>query len=204
MRISRDAFLSLVLAVSVPAFAQTSATPKPKHYSKESTKTLKASVEAVDPETRTVTLKGEDGESRTFQVGPEVKNLKQVKVGDDVNLQYKEALAISVSKPEPGTQPSPPAASEATTRAAPGEKPAASVARGYTVTATVTAVDKAASTVSLKGPKGNTVVLKVKDPSRLEGVNIGDLVTAQYTEAMAVAVIPAAAKKPATKTPPKK
>src|SRR5262250_1367641 len=102
MRISRDAFLSLVLAVSVPAFAQTSATPKPKHYSKESTKTLKASVEAVDPETRTVTLKGEDGESRTFQVGPEVKNLKQVKVGDDVILQYKEALAISVSKPEPG------------------------------------------------------------------------------------------------------
>jgi Cu/Ag efflux protein CusF len=201
MRISRHTLLSLVLAASMPALAQSTATGQPKRYTKESTKTYRATVDAVDQDTRTVTLKGADGDSRTFQVGPEVRNLKQVKVGDEVILQYKEALAIEVKKPEPGTPLTPPTASEATTRAEPGKKPAASVARGYTATATVTAIDKAAQTVTLKGPKGNTVVLKVKDPKKLEGVNIGDTVTAEYTEAMAVAVQPAGPGKMPSQTP---
>jgi len=197
MRISRQAILWSVLALSTPALADT-ATKQPK-VTRTSTKTLRATVTAVDQDARTVTLKGSDGESRTFQVGPKVKNFANVKVGDEVITQYQEALAVYVHRSEPG-QPLPsPTSAEATTRAKPGEKPAGSVARTSVVTTTVTAIDKANQTVTLKGPEGNTVTVKVKDPKNLEGVNIGDTVTAEYSEALAVAVQPAGPKMPATK-----
>src|SRR5262249_10437421 len=185
-----------VLALSTPALADNAAKPK---ATRSATKTLRATVTAVDQEKRTVPLKGADGESRTFQVGPEVKNFPEVKVGAEVITQYKEALAVYVNKSEPG-QPLPsPTSAEATTRAQPGEKPAGSVARTSVITTTVTAIDKAHQTVTLKGPEGNTVTVKVKDPKNLEGVNIGDTVTAEYSEALAVAVQPAGPKPPATK-----
>jgi hypothetical protein len=37
------------------------------------------------------------------------------------------------------------------------------------VTATITAVDRKAQTVTIKGPQGNTETIKVKDPKNLEG-----------------------------------
>ena len=199
MRISREAILWAALALSTPALADDTAMNKPK-ATRSSTKTLRATVTAVDQDKRTVTLKGADGESRTFQIGPQVKNFPQVKVGDEVITQYKEALAVYVNKSTPG-QPLPdPTTAEATTRAKAGDKPAGSVARTSVITTTVTAIDKAHQTVTLKGPEGNSVEVKVKDPKNLEGVNIGDTVTAEYSEALAIAVQPAAPKKPAPKT----
>jgi hypothetical protein len=196
MRISREAILWSVLALATPALADDASKPK---ATRSTTKTLTATVIAVDQEKRTVTLKGADGEARTFQVGPNVRNLPQVKVGDEVLTQYKEALAVYVNKAEPGMPLPSPATAEHTTRAKEGDKPAGSVARATTITTTVTAIDKAHQTVTLKGPEGNSVTIKVKDPKNLEGVNIGDTVTAEYTEALAVAVQPAPPKVPTTK-----
>lgn len=205
MRISREAVLWSVLALATPALADDAAKAKPK-VSRSQTKTLKATVTAIDQEKRTVTLKGADGEERTFVVGKEARNLAQVKVGDEVITQYKEALAVYVKKSEPGAVLPSPTTAEAATRANVGDKPAGSVARTSTITTTVTAIDKAAHTVTLKGPEGNSRTIKVKDPKNLEGVNIGDTVTAEYSEAVAIAVSPAAAKPPPakTKTAPKK
>jgi hypothetical protein len=206
MRISREAVLWSVLALATPALADDAAKAKPK-VSRSQTKTLTATVTAVDQENRTVTLTGADGEARTFVVGKDVRNLPQVKVGDEVTAQYKESLAVYVKKTEPGTVLADPAMAEAANRAKLGDKPAGAVAKTSTISATVTAVDTVANTVTLKGPKGNSQTIKVKDPKSLEGVNIGDTVTAEYTEALAVAVSPAAPKKPPakkTKTAPKK
>ena len=63
-----------------------------------------------------------------------------------------------------------------------------------TVTADVVAVNAAAKTVTLKGPKGHTVDLMVDDPDRLKKIKKGDRVEAVYTEAMAVSVQPETAK----------
>ena len=54
--------------------------------------------------------------------------------------------------------------------------------------ANVTAVNAKDSTVTLRGPKGNSVDLHVPDPAQLKRVKVGDQVEAVYTEAMAVAV----------------
>jgi hypothetical protein len=154
--------------------------------------TVQATVEDVDIAKRLVTLKDEDGKITTLKVGPEVRNLPQVKKGDVVTAVYHEAIAYEVFKPGQA-QPSG-GDTEIVSRAKPGEKPAGGAANIETVTATIEAIDKTTSRVTLKGPQGNEITVKVKDPKKLEGVNVGDLVQLTYIQALAISVSPAPTK----------
>jgi len=78
--------------------------------------------------------------------------------------------------------------SEGMERAPVGSMPSGAVVRTTTLTAKVIAVDKKKQTVSLEGPQGGQVTLKVQDPSRLDGVDKGDLVEAVYREAVMISV----------------
>ena len=76
----------------------------------------------------------------------------------------------------------------------PGDNPAGAMARQVSVTATVTAVNKQAPSVTIKGPAGRTETVKVQDPKNLANVKAGDLVEITYTQALAVALDRPAAK----------
>jgi len=145
-----------------------------------------ATVEDVDVDKRIVKLKDEKGEVTELAVPKQVRNLAQVKKGDLVVATYYEAIAYDVFKP--GTEMPAPATAMASERAKPGEKPGAGVAEATTLTATIEAIDKAGSKVTLKGPEGNKVTFKVKDPKKLDVVNVGDQVQITYTRALAIAV----------------
>jgi hypothetical protein len=148
--------------------------------------TVTATVDYVDLEHRLVTLHTADGEKRTIKVGDEVRNLPQVKKGDIVTMTYYESIALSLRE-TPGGKPSV-SVSEGMERAPLGAMPSGAVVRTTTLTAKVIAVDKKKQTVSLEGPQGGQVTLKVQDPSRLDGVDKGDLVEAVYREAVMVSV----------------
>ena len=60
-----------------------------------------ATVTVIDYATREVTLKGPQGNAITVVAGPEVKKLEQVKVGDQVNLEYTEAFTVSSRRVAP-------------------------------------------------------------------------------------------------------
>ena len=79
------------------------------------------------------------------------------------------------------------------TGAKPGEKPGVKGARQLTVVGDVIALDPATQTVTLKGPQ-RTAELKVRDPEQFKLISKGDQIQATYTEALAVAVKPAAKK----------
>jgi len=55
-------------------------------------------VQYVDAQNRTVTVTGPGGRSRTFKVGPHIRNLARLKAGDDIVVRYTEALVINVRK----------------------------------------------------------------------------------------------------------
>jgi hypothetical protein len=150
------------------------------------TATLTATVQAVDLKKRTVTLKGSEGNVFTIKVDDSVKNLPQVKVGDQVVAQYYEAIAVEVMKP--GEAPGGASAKEAVATAKPGEKPAGVVVSTVTVTTTIENINKKDQTVTLKGPQGNTEVVKVRNPQNLEKVKVGDEVVITYTQALAISV----------------
>jgi len=58
-----------------------------------------AKVEAIDYKKRTVTLKGPEGNVKTFTVDKSVKKFGNVKVGDELVVRVTDALAIVVEKP---------------------------------------------------------------------------------------------------------
>jgi hypothetical protein len=154
--------------------------------SEEQTTTATARVVAVNQKTRHVTLKGEDGKKFVIVAGPDVHNLAQVKKGDVLRVTYRESIAYQVNKA--GTAQPGVSASTDVSRAPLGSKPSGSVTDTVKVRATITAIDKAGSHVTLRGPKGNETIVKVKDPSKLDMVHVGDVVDITYTEALAVAV----------------
>jgi hypothetical protein len=80
-------------------------------------------------------------------------------------------------------------------RAKPGEKPAGVVGKEVTANATITAIDKAAKTATLKGEDGKSVTVTPRDPKNLEKVKVGDRLVITYTEAVAVSVEKAEKKK---------
>ena len=152
-----------------------------------------ATVVEIDHKKREVTLKAADGREETFIVDEAAKNLDQVKKGDILVVTYAEALAYEVKKAGAAGAAAGVAVGAATAK--PGEKPAGVVARETTVTVTITAIDEKAPTVTFKGPQGNTRTIKVKDPAKLKDVKVGDQVEITYTQALALSVEKAPAKK---------
>jgi Cu/Ag efflux protein CusF len=147
-----------------------------------------AVVEAIDLDKREVTLKGPEGNVVTVTVGPEVRNLAQVKVGDTVTVQYHQALMLSLDKAGSGIRERTEGVSGA--RAAPGEKPGGAVTRTVEVVATIQAIDAEKRTVTLRGPK-RTVTVKVPEEVNLDNLKVGDTVRANYVQELAVVVEPA-------------
>ena len=151
-----------------------------------------ATVTAIDAATRTVSLKDKKGKVTSLAVGEEARNFDQLKVGDVVTVDYKEAMTLTLKKEGRGKS----SINESTTmnRSEPGAKPGGTAGREVTVLADVVAVNTKTKMVTLKGPKGNTLDLKVDDPAQLKDIKKGDQVEAVYTEALAVSVKPAAGK----------
>jgi ribosome maturation factor RimP len=146
--------------------------------------TVRGTVEAIDKEKQTVTLKGPK-RTLTLHV-QDPKKLEAIKVGDPVVGKYYESLMIEVKKPGEAT----PGVStqQATATSKPGETPAGAIGQQITVTATITAIDKKAHTATIKGPEGNSVTVKARDPKNLDRVKVGDNVEITYTEALAISL----------------
>lgn len=182
---------SVAMAQTQPAAGAVVATAPGKAAAAEVVK-IAATVTAVDRATRAVTLKGPQGNELSVIAGPQVKNFDQIKAGDQVTLEYIEALSLQLKKG--GGAPVARTEKAGVAAAKPGEKPAAGVGRQVTVVADVVDVNAQSQVITLKGPQ-RTVELKVKDPEQLKLIKKGDQVEATYTEAMALVVTPAAAKK---------
>jgi hypothetical protein len=148
--------------------------------------TVTATVEHVDVEKREVTLRNADGELKRIRVGDEVRNLPQVRKGDVVTATYYESVALAL-RDATGQKPSV-SVSEGVERAPLGAKPSGAVVQETTLTAKVIALDRKKQTVTLEGPQGGQVTLKVEDPTRLDNVAVGKLVEAVYREAVVISV----------------
>ena len=146
----------------------------------------KATVQDIDYQERTVTLKGEKGDIFTVRVGDEAKNFNNIKKGDHVTARYTELLAVAVRK---SNEPPSTSREETSTRAQPGEKPSGTQLQTTTITAKVENIDRNKREVSLRGPEGNLKTFKIgKDVEAFDRLNVGDQVVATYTEGFTLTV----------------
>jgi hypothetical protein len=186
--------IAIAVAVVGPVAAQTGAVvagSAPGKAGVAQTVKLTATITAIDKATRDVTLKGPQGNEMTVTAGPDVRNFANMRVGDQVDVQYVEALTLELKKG--GGQKVARTEQSAAKGAKPGEQPAGAVGRQVTIVADVIGVDPAKQSVTLRGPQ-RTVSVVVADPEQFKQIAKGDQVEATYTQALAIAVEPAAKK----------
>jgi hypothetical protein len=153
--------------------------------------TVKARVTAINMKERLVTLRGPQGNELVIEAGPEVQNLSQVKVGDDVAVRYYDALAVELQKsenPELGL-----AESTTTERAAAGQRPGGTAGRQVKGNLKVVLINLRDNSVTLQGKPGQVRWVKVRDPQMqafLRQIKNGDIVSITYQEALALSVEP--------------
>lgn len=177
-------FTATLAVILISLFSMTNAQAQnTKGQAVMATATVTATVTKIDHKSREVHIKTEDKQEYKFIAGPDVQNLDQVKKGDVITVVYTEALAYEVKSHSnnAGTTTAMAAANK-------GEKPAAAVAQQTTVTVTITAIDTKAPSITIKEPDGTVETIKVKDPSKLNGIKVGDVVDLTYTEAFAISV----------------
>lgn len=152
--------------------------------------TVTATVEAINQETREVTLRGTDGNLLSFRAAEQVRNLPQVSVGDKVKVNFYEATSGRLLRPGE-TPPAEPTEVVQAVRSPDGEMPAAAIRRQVSKTATITSIDANTPAVTIKDQTGVTTTIRVRDRSRLNEIKVGDQVMISYTEGVAVSVEPA-------------
>src|SRR4051812_12425608 len=148
-----------VLRLAAPVWAQT------KTVTGEVT-IVTATVEAIDASTRTVTLKGPKGNYVDVVAPDSVTRFDEIKVGDKLTARYYDNLVLRVK--HPGDAPVDTDAAALTK--APGAKPGATAASQRTITATITAIDRAVPSITFSGPNNWTYSSRVEDKKALATV----------------------------------
>jgi hypothetical protein len=181
--------LASALAFTAPAMAQKN-TPSEKPHVLDvrdmmKEVTVSAQVTAIDQKNRIVTIKGPEGNEFAVSVDQRVKNLGQVKVGDMVDVTYIQSVALDFQKGDGIRMATQTVAAD---RAAVGQLPGGAAMKQTTMVSNIWAVDQAKGTVMVRGPFGHFTEVKLKDPSMLNGVKVGDQMKMTITQALATAV----------------
>jgi hypothetical protein len=154
----------------------------------------RAVVKTVDLQTRTVTLEGAGGNTLSLKIGDQVRNLPQVRPGDTVIAHYYASTAYVLAPS--GTKLPDDSLTIDGARAAPGDKPGGALGSKIVVTGLVVSVDPTLHTISLVDPSGGAIrtvnVVTPEGQQNMKRIKIGDTITAVITEAVLVAVEPAA------------
>ena len=146
---------------------------------------VSARVTAIDKVNRKVTLLKQDGKKSIVKAGPEVINFDQIKVGDLVKATVTEALAIFL---EEEGMPAGEGAAGMVALAPKGARPGGLVAQVNQVTGTVTAIDQANRTATLRFEDGSSQTFSVRDDIDLSQRKVGDRVVFRVTEMIAISV----------------
>jgi Cu/Ag efflux protein CusF len=143
-----------------------------------------AHVVGIDPATNSVTLQGASGRAMEVAVDPQIGDVSKLRLGDIVNIEYRDAVLMRAVKAAPGairerieTEAAIPASGGITARA-----------RTVEVMATIQHIDAKKRLVTLRGPE-RTVTLAVPPDVSLTGLKKGDMVHAQFESATAVQVL---------------
>ncbi len=146
--------------------------------------TVSAKVEAIEVQSRTLTLKKEDGTYTTLIVPTAYERFDGLKVGDTVTARYYDNIVFR--KLNPGEKPAD--STTADLSRTPGSKPGGTAATQRTITTRITAIDEKIPSITLTSPNGWVYSSKVQDRALLKTVKVGDQVNVTWTEAVSISV----------------
>ena len=168
---------AVLVSMAGPAMAQTKTV-------RSEMRTETGTVEAIEASTRTITLKKPDGTFVTTVAGPDITRFAELKLGDTVNVRYYENVVVRVKQPGESEVISGAKGTTGSEQVLPG----GTRAKQLTITATITAIDPNAPSITFTGPNGWKYTSKVQDTEALAKVKVGDKVDIVWTEAVLVSV----------------
>jgi hypothetical protein len=183
----RSSLLPLLAAVALLTGCATA----PQPFELQNTLEARATVTQLDLATRLMTLRGPAGNEFTFEVDQAVRNLPQVKVGDDVVVRYFETIGAAMRKPGDSTEAS---IALADGVADPGDRPAAGIGTRATLPVTIVSMDSKTNEVRFYGPDKRVRTVELETPEAqafAKKLKAGDEVIVTFTEALAVSIEPA-------------
>lgn len=152
----------------------------------------KATVETIDQASRMALLRGEDGRLVTVTVGPEVRNLAQVKPGDRIVMRIRLGVLAEMAPPDGAGGPT--GEADVVARAPAGAKPSGFAGGAMRVRVTFNGYDRNTRTVAYTLPSGQQrkAVLQT-EPMRdfAAGLKAGEKVDVTFMRSVAVSVLPA-------------
>ena len=149
---------------------------------------LTAKVTEIDREKRQVTLKGSEGKERTLKVDKTVERFDEIEVGDEVKAEYYASLAAEVREATAAEKSAPLADITLQGKADKDSAPAAGAINMTRAVTTVERLDPAKKEMTIKGPRGKSVDVAVKNPATFEKVKVGDTIVITFTEAVAISL----------------
>lgn len=149
------------------------------------TVTVVATVKAIDPATRKLTLITANGIQTPVTASKAIVNFDQIKVGDQIKVQATEAFAASL---HPTGQRARRGAITSVVVAPRGALPGDISANTKEITAQLTAIDAKSRQVTLQFFDGNSARIKVGATVNLKAVKPGDAVAVCVAESLAIVV----------------
>jgi outer membrane protein OmpA-like peptidoglycan-associated protein len=144
---------------------------------------LEGTVASVDPAGRKLGIKGPSGTVRTVRAGKNIQGLEKVNVEDSVVAEtYRSATFFTEKVGATPMNPELVSAFQAASRTNEVVEAAEVMEEG---SATISAIDKAAGTVTFTGTGGRTSSVRVENPALLDGVSVGQVVDYRYLDVVA-------------------
>ena len=165
---------AVVWALALPSWAQVKELPT-------QTITISGTIETIDQSKRAMNIKTADGKFVAVNVPESVKRFSELKVGDKVKATYNNNVVVRLKPPgEAAVDTTSPVATTGMTSGTKGMV--------RTMTASITDIDKSASSVTFEGPNGWKYSRRVVDPTVFDKIKVGDKVDITWNTDLTVSV----------------
>jgi len=165
---------AVVCGLALPSWAQVKQLPT-------QTISIEGTIETIDQSKRAMNIKTADGKIVAVNVPESVKRFAELKVGDKVKATYNNNVIVRLKPPGE-------AAVDTTSSATTKTKTTGSKAMVRTMTASITEIDKSASSITFEGPNGWKYSRRVVDPKVFDQVKVGDKVDITWNTDLTVSV----------------
>lgn len=152
---------------------------------------ITATVDAIDPVARTVTLKDASGNTAVLSVPKAVKSFDTIKKGDTFVVEYAEAMAVGLALAPKGTQPGTSVMRKVSVSANGVQRPFAEEVDTSFTSAKITYINAAARLAVLQPANGKAIRVKVdKQILDLEKFKVGDEVIVEIVTDLVIGFAP--------------
>ena len=169
--------LAVVWALALPSWAQVRELPK-------QTITVAGTIETIDKTQRSINLKTADGKFVALDVPASAKRFDELKAGDKVKVTYNNNVFVRL---KPAGEAAVDTADTSSTMGK-GEKPGGTASMVRTMTATISEIDKANSSMTFVGPNQWKYSRRIVDPKVFDQVKVGDRVDITWSTELVLAV----------------